>query len=501
MPQTPGLALRYPLPSDYATDGANAIKRLAEDTESYLKRTLRDVKSYGAKGDGSTDDTAAIQAALTAAGAAGGNVLLPTGDYRISALTVPSGVELVGDNSQSYVDPAVRGARLLCNNPAQTAPVILLQQLARLTNLSVSGASATHDVIQLSGQNTLRAVTVNGGNRGVFGNYAGVNLITGCQIHYAASHGIQDLVDSMIRDSFINANGGCGIVQGNGAGDTTITGCKIEYNTEHGLSLSGAAHNIISGNIIDRNGKAGIRAAFLLKLVVSGNVLRRNGRYQQAGSADDDSNLFMIGVTESVVVGNVTINSGGDDNTDPYDSPRYAIREQSCADVAVVGNDLTGFTVAARSIVTAGERMTYLGNTGTAGVGPAVQDNTISRVGQKGTPNFNSGTSQAVTWTGLAPAAAFAPGLLYRITLLARGATNGFRLAGHAVIRVTREGGAATATVSGVVNTVDTRIATTGNWLNLSATCNTDGSELTLTMGNAAPEPLAVNVALVQDIT
>lgn len=52
---------------------------------------------YGAKGDNSTTDTAAIQAALTAAAVSGGRVYVPTGTYICGALTVGSNVEIVGD--------------------------------------------------------------------------------------------------------------------------------------------------------------------------------------------------------------------------------------------------------------------------------------------------------------------------------------------------------------------------------------------------------------------
>lgn len=54
--------------------------------------------TYGAKGDGSTDDTAAIQATITAANAAGGGVVFfPPGSYRTTAaLTLSDKVSLLG---------------------------------------------------------------------------------------------------------------------------------------------------------------------------------------------------------------------------------------------------------------------------------------------------------------------------------------------------------------------------------------------------------------------
>ena len=52
-----------------------------------------DVLSFGAKADGATDDTAAIQKALDAAGKSGGIVAIPPGKYRVEgSLKVPAGV-------------------------------------------------------------------------------------------------------------------------------------------------------------------------------------------------------------------------------------------------------------------------------------------------------------------------------------------------------------------------------------------------------------------------
>jgi hypothetical protein len=59
--------------------------------------TSYNVQSFGAVGDGSTDDTIAIQSAVNAAAAVGGTVYIPTGHYRTtSSLLVPGGVSVVG---------------------------------------------------------------------------------------------------------------------------------------------------------------------------------------------------------------------------------------------------------------------------------------------------------------------------------------------------------------------------------------------------------------------
>lgn len=54
------------------------------------------IKDYGAVGDGSTDDTSAIQAALTAAAAARSATFVPPGTFIYTALTLPSNTQLVG---------------------------------------------------------------------------------------------------------------------------------------------------------------------------------------------------------------------------------------------------------------------------------------------------------------------------------------------------------------------------------------------------------------------
>ena len=67
------------------------------------------VKRYGATGDGSTNDRAALQAAIDVAEAAGGGaVFLPEGTYRITAtLTVPNKVSIYGVGGEASVISAL----------------------------------------------------------------------------------------------------------------------------------------------------------------------------------------------------------------------------------------------------------------------------------------------------------------------------------------------------------------------------------------------------------
>ncbi|MEU1422525.1 glycosyl hydrolase family 28-related protein [Kitasatospora sp. NPDC005751] len=94
-----------------------------------------DVRAYGAVGDGAADDTAAVQAAINAAAAAGGGtVYFPIGRYRVvpaagaPALTVGgNGIRLVGAGSKASM--LVKGADGI---------------LLRLSGGGADGSGATH---------------------------------------------------------------------------------------------------------------------------------------------------------------------------------------------------------------------------------------------------------------------------------------------------------------------------------------------------------------------
>lgn len=71
-----------------------------------------DVRAFGARGDGRTDDTAAIQRAVDAAARTGGVVKFPPATYMVTRVMLPAGITLDGPGATLKRPPAPRGGRL-----------------------------------------------------------------------------------------------------------------------------------------------------------------------------------------------------------------------------------------------------------------------------------------------------------------------------------------------------------------------------------------------------
>ena len=76
---------------------------------STLALVTVNVRDFGARGNGTHDDTGALREAMAAAAAkGGGTVHVPEGDYLLTAITVPDSVHLTGDGSRvSWLHGAV----------------------------------------------------------------------------------------------------------------------------------------------------------------------------------------------------------------------------------------------------------------------------------------------------------------------------------------------------------------------------------------------------------
>ncbi len=92
----------------------------------WRKELIINVKDYGATGDGVTDDTAAVQAAIDAA-PNGGGIVFPRGIYKVSSLKIRAhGVTLSGD--------ARRGVRISRLTGSGSAPLIEISGTGSLDN-------------------------------------------------------------------------------------------------------------------------------------------------------------------------------------------------------------------------------------------------------------------------------------------------------------------------------------------------------------------------------
>jgi parallel beta-helix repeat protein len=106
-------------------------------------QSLVSVLEFGAKGDGNTDDTAAIQSAIDHANEIGAGVFFPSAMYRVSQLTLRSGTILRGVSSGTYPDNnAISGASILARLANTNKHLLLAPDGAnycRISNLAIDG--------------------------------------------------------------------------------------------------------------------------------------------------------------------------------------------------------------------------------------------------------------------------------------------------------------------------------------------------------------------------
>lgn len=82
------------------TERDDVVAQLAETMQVFNVK-----KGYGAKGDGVTDDTAAIHSAIQAASATNGVVFLPSGSYKVTTITLAyDNVTILGAGMPGYDD-------------------------------------------------------------------------------------------------------------------------------------------------------------------------------------------------------------------------------------------------------------------------------------------------------------------------------------------------------------------------------------------------------------
>ena len=214
------------------------------------------VKDFGAIGDGVTDDTAAIQAALNASS----NVIVPTGAYVISrTIAIPIKTRLFfqgGSSNQTSVTPS---AYFIKKSTMTTVGITIDDEAIMEGGGLVCQSGNTGDGIQIIGNGSVlkysfvnfaggvgvRVGTASGNNCNVFElNHVNSfqNGSHGIYIHDGTSSVGANANAGALYSCIASSNAGNGIHLGH-AWWVTVINALTEINTGWGLYLSGTANN------------------------------------------------------------------------------------------------------------------------------------------------------------------------------------------------------------------------------------------------------------------
>lgn len=365
------------------------------DMVPHIERPAGTVRDHGAKGDGTTDDTAAVQNAVNAAD---GTVLFPRGTYRITkTITVDlakTGFTAVcGDGTARVVmageGPAFKfvGTHAGTAAPRTVKPEVWAKErMPTVEGIEIVGEHANADGIEASGtmQLTITRVLIRKCRHGV--HLTGRNRnVTIANSHVYENRGIGVFMDAVnlhqinVTGCHVSYCGGGGIVcKGGQVRNLQITGCDLESN--HGangpptanvlIDSTGGSHAevAVTGCTVQHNhgapGSANIRIKGPSAGKVKGTDELRDGHVTITGNilSDVKVNVHLDHARGVVMTGNtcwtayehnllvehssaVTIGANNFDR-----NPRYAGEEVPTTASDLVFRDssdstLTGFTV------------------------------------------------------------------------------------------------------------------------------------------------------------
>lgn len=299
------------------------------------EQSLISIKTLGAKGDGATDDTTAIQRALDLAAETCGTVEVPPGVYSTGRLRMHKHTGMVG--YPTYAWRGIQGSVLRLADPAADCLIdASLSEGVRLDGVCLDGASMGSDIHGVllnnaDGNSTEDSTLI---ERCKIANFTGDGVrmvqvwcfrIRGNMISNNGGHGLAvQGCDGFILDNWLSMNAGAGYAtlmdRGNSA--ITITGNRIEWNRSGGIVIRNGSHYNITGNYIDRcspglvfirtpehpQAQPGVSA-------ITGNIFYRSGlRIGVPEDSLEDSQVLLRGLRGVTFTGNTVVGGGNDAN-------------------------------------------------------------------------------------------------------------------------------------------------------------------------------------------
>ena len=211
-----------------------------------------DVTAYGAKGDGSTDDTTAIQNAIASlSGSVGGSIYFPCGTYKVSS-------SLAFATSSTLNNVALIGANMDC---------AIIEQSATNTisvDIGPGGSPVNYRIRDI----TIRCKTSVTCGTGLRIQGANEFMVDHVRVneHGACGAFIKDVITSTFVHLYITNNSGtCGglttggglVLQGT-TNNNTFVGGRISANAGPGLHANGGQLNAFYGTDFEANTNGGI---------------------------------------------------------------------------------------------------------------------------------------------------------------------------------------------------------------------------------------------------
>lgn len=288
-----------------------------------------DVREHGAKGDGSSDDTAAFQAAIDALPASGGTVRVPAGNYLIDParsvrlrsrmrLAMEGRARLIARSNaldRAYVllldkvgDVEISGGQIVGERDTHMGTTgewghgLMIRSASRVSvsnlriskcwgdGISIGGSRDAGGAVVPSNDVSIDGVVCDGNRRqgltigrsrnvrvsnSQFINTGGTKPGAGIDVEPDGGEWARQ-VD--IENCQMRGNAGPGVSLSRRVSGVTIRNCTIADNREEGVFMVGVADCTISGNSILRNGLYGINLRRDSQNVrVSGNRISGNG--------------------------------------------------------------------------------------------------------------------------------------------------------------------------------------------------------------------------------
>ena len=222
--------------ASYTPEGLGAVVRTVQNK---LRESVS-VKDFGAVGDGVTDDTAAIQAAITYVSSVGGTVWLPRGTYKTtSAITITaSNVSFVGDGS---------GATII-NNTGTGDGLVLGDGSAQVIGSTVGGFTLQGSASSgrcvwgriFTDSCTLTDIYTNSGSKGISLDSCYSLRVVNCRVRSAVGNGIEANAithNTLFLGCKSQVNGGHGFYT-DGCYAIAFIECNSEFNTKDQININ-----------------------------------------------------------------------------------------------------------------------------------------------------------------------------------------------------------------------------------------------------------------------